>query len=694
MGTPETSSHFKTFMRFPSVRFSLAAFAALVLVNGFFLSISHIQQHKQLQRAQVAADSIDLQITIAQAVLQNVAKTSAGMSAEETEHILNITLQTSPVFSNLAALPSGSEELAGSAGKILPTGKPPLPSPADHRAMFGPPFLSIDPLTGDARIYLAQRQTGGAVILGQLSQAPIQTSIDAGNRDRPNEMVYLMDDKGLILARSQLDLKFPAALPAFSGEPNQNAYSAASIAIQNSHSNSQAVVRLQNAGWYIISLAPLQGDYFPYLLSSLLILLAIVAVWVNSDTKVLRNGSNGLHPSGRPEVNASPALPLPPVKESAIAGALSLTPAEEDREARLLAEALRDTASVLNSSLNFDEVMSRILDNVGQVVPHHSSSIMLIDKDGDTVRIVASRGYTPLGMDEYSKRVRLSIRNTSTLSQMFNSGQPLIIPNTVKSSYWVDLPESKWIRSYAAAPIQVKGRIIGFLNLNSPTAGFYQSRQSNRLLAFADQAGIAIENARLLQQLQESNRELVKTYDITLQGWSKALELRDYETEGHSQRVVAMTLKIAAGMGIEEPGLTYIRYGVLLHDIGKIGIPDSILFKPGPLTDEEWKIMRMHPQYALDILASIPYLAPSIDIPYNHHERWDGTGYPRGLMGEEIPLAARIFAIVDVWDGLRQSRPYHASWSVDEAIRYIKAESGKQFDPAVVELFLQLIAER
>ncbi len=365
----------------------------------------------------------------------------------------------------------------------------------------------------------------------------------------------------------------------------------------------------------------------------------------------------------------------------------------EDHEERTLAEALRDTASVLNSSLNFDEVMSRILDNAGKVVPHHSSSFMLIEKDGDTVRIVASRGYTKLGLDEYSERLRLSIQNTSTLCRMFTTGQPLIIPDTDQDPHWFNIPESNWIRSYAAAPIKVKDRVIGFLNLNSPVAGFYQLKQGSRLQAFADQAGIAIENARLLQELQRSNQELIETYDITLQGWSKALELRDYETEGHSQRVVNLTLKLAARMGIQESELTHIRYGVLLHDIGKIGIPDSILFKPGPLTEEEWKTMRRHPQYALDILASIPYLAPAIDIPYNHHERWDGTGYPRGLMGAEIPLAARIFAIVDVWDGLRQSRPYHASWSVDEAIRYIKSESGKQFDPVVVKIFLQLLAE-
>jgi putative nucleotidyltransferase with HDIG domain len=163
-------------------------------------------------------------------------------------------------------------------------------------------------------------------------------------------------------------------------------------------------------------------------------------------------------------------------------------------------------------------------------------------------------------------------------------------------------------------------------------------------------------------------------------------------TEGHSQRVTALTLKLAGQMGVRETDLVHVRRGALLHDIGKMGTPDQILLKPGDLTEEEWKIMRLHPLHAYNMLAPIPYLKPAIDIPYCHHEKWDGSGYPRGLKAEDIPLAARIFAVVDVWDALRSSRPYGEVWPVDKARDYIRAQAGKHFDPRVADAFLQLIA--
>ncbi|TLN24712.1 HD-GYP domain-containing protein, partial [bacterium] len=183
-------------------------------------------------------------------------------------------------------------------------------------------------------------------------------------------------------------------------------------------------------------------------------------------------------------------------------------------------------------------------------------------------------------------------------------------------------------------------------------------------------------------------------YETTLEGWSKALELRDYETEGHTQRVMDMTMKLAESYGITGVELLRIRYGTLLHDIGKIGIPDSILFKPGPLNTEEWEVMRRHPMYAQRILAHIPYLQDSLDIPYGHHEKWDGSGYPLGLKGEEIPLSARLFAVVDVWDGLRSNRHYRNGWPEEDVVRYIIEQTGKHFDPQVVEIFLRLLEEQ
>jgi len=191
--------------------------------------------------------------------------------------------------------------------------------------------------------------------------------------------------------------------------------------------------------------------------------------------------------------------------------------------------------------------------------------------------------------------------------------------------------------------------------------------------------------------LKEVNTQLLAAYEATIEGWSRAMDLRDKETEGHSQRVAKLTVKLATEYGMNEEQLLHIRRGALLHDIGKLGVPDSILHKPDKLTSEEWVSMRSHPQLAYDMLHSVEYLRPALDILYCHHEKWDGSGYPRGLKGEEIPIAARIFAIVDVWDALRSDRPYRPAWKKEAALTYIRDQSGKHFDPQVVELFFKVI---
>lgn len=195
------------------------------------------------------------------------------------------------------------------------------------------------------------------------------------------------------------------------------------------------------------------------------------------------------------------------------------------------------------------------------------------------------------------------------------------------------------------------------------------------------------ERAKLL----EANRQLLSAYEATIEGWSRALDLRDKETEGHSQRVTTLTVQLATEFGMTDEQFLHIRRGALLHDIGKLGVPDSILHKSDKLTDEEWVIMRKHPEFAYDMLHSVEYLRPALDILYCHHEKWDGSGYPRGLKGEEIPISARIFAIVDVWDALRSDRPYRPAWTKEDALAYIRDQSGKHFDPQVVELFFKVI---
>jgi putative two-component system response regulator len=193
--------------------------------------------------------------------------------------------------------------------------------------------------------------------------------------------------------------------------------------------------------------------------------------------------------------------------------------------------------------------------------------------------------------------------------------------------------------------------------------------------------------------LKALNEELLVAYDKTIEGWSLALDLRDRETEGHTRRVVGLTVKFAQVAGVSDEDLEHVRRGALLHDIGKMGIPDSILHKPGELTAAEWEIMRKHPLYAYQWLSSIKFLEPALHIPYAHHEKWDGTGYPRGLKGDEIPLAARIFAIVDVWDALCSDRPYRKSVSKAKALEYIRSQNGLHFDPSLTAVFLEIIKD-
>ena len=196
-----------------------------------------------------------------------------------------------------------------------------------------------------------------------------------------------------------------------------------------------------------------------------------------------------------------------------------------------------------------------------------------------------------------------------------------------------------------------------------------------------------------IDQDAASKKEIVAAEAATIEGWVRALDLRDRELAGHARRVTALTLRLARAMGIPEEQLVHIYRGALLHDIGKIGIPDAILFKPDKLTSQEWQVMRQHPIFGYELLSPIKFLQPALDIIYCHHERWDGKGYPRGLKGEEIPFAARLFSVVNVWDALVADQPYRRGWSKEAAIGYIEAEAGKQFDPQVVEAFLKVIRD-
>jgi HD-GYP domain-containing protein (c-di-GMP phosphodiesterase class II) len=248
------------------------------------------------------------------------------------------------------------------------------------------------------------------------------------------------------------------------------------------------------------------------------------------------------------------------------------------------------------------------------------------------------------------------------------------------------------LRSVLYIPLLLEDKPIGALILGTTGQIHAFSDEEidlSRVLAY--QISLALANARLFRSMQQSHNDLSRAYDATLEGWSLALELRDADTLGHTRRVVQLTEDLALQLGVADEDLPHIRRGAMLHDIGKMGIPDAILHKPGPLNEDEWAIMRRHPEYAEQFLIQIDYLKPAVDIPYCHHEKWDGSGYPRGLHGEEIPLAARLFAVVDVYEALTSDRPYRKAWTHEAAILYIREQAGYYFDPTVVEAFLKVI---
>lgn len=253
--------------------------------------------------------------------------------------------------------------------------------------------------------------------------------------------------------------------------------------------------------------------------------------------------------------------------------------------------------------------------------------------------------------------------------------------------------ETNQIRCHYRIPIEVGNRTRGLFDVFLGES--LQDEESDWKLyaeTLAGQAALAITNHDLISGLRDKNEELLEAYESTIFGLGHALEIRDKETFGHSERVLKLSLKVAEALQFTDDEISNFRRGVLLHDIGKIGIPDSILLKPGPLNEDEWKVMRLHPVYAYDLLKGVSFLKNALDVPYSHHERWDGSGYPQGLSREEIPVAARIFSVVDVWDALTNDRPYRKSWSCEDARRYLIDNAGVQFDPKIVELFLSILS--
>lgn len=349
--------------------------------------------------------------------------------------------------------------------------------------------------------------------------------------------------------------------------------------------------------------------------------------------------------------------------------------------------ALHEIDQAISNSLDINLSLNVL---VGQVTTQggvDAAGVLLLNPHTQKLEYAAGLGFHTPDIKQTELRLGQGYAGLAALERRLVS-----VPNLNEAKGGLKrprlLPGEGFIAGYFV-PITAKAQIKGVLEVFQRTPFIADSEWLEFLKTLAVQAAIAIDNAEMVNNLQRSNIDLSLAYDATLEGWSRALDLRDKETEGHTQRVTEMALRLARSMGVRGDELVHMRRGALLHDIGKMGIPDSILLKPGPLSDEEWEIMRKHPVYAQRLLSPIPFLRSALDIPYCHHEKWDGTGYPRGLKSDQIPLAARIFAVADVWDALRSDRPYRPAWPEDKVREHIRSLAGTHFDPKVVQVFLE-----
>lgn len=355
-------------------------------------------------------------------------------------------------------------------------------------------------------------------------------------------------------------------------------------------------------------------------------------------------------------------------------------------------EALREIDIAIISTTNLSLVLKTVLEKVTGSLNVDAADILLLNQHTHILEFAAGRGFKTRGIEKTQIRLGQGFAGRAALEQKVVSIPDL--RDTHEHFMRAPLVAGEDFITFYSVPLSAKGSVVGVLEIFHRAPIRLEQTWLDFLITLAGQASIAIESGRLFHELQRTNNDLALAYDSTIEGWSRALDLRDKETEGHTLRVTELTVAFARAAGIAESDIVHVKRGALLHDIGKMGVPDAILLKPGKLTNEEWVIMRKHPSYAYELLSPIEYLKPALSIPYYHHEKWDGTGYPQGLKGEQLPLPSRLFAIVDVWDALRSDRPYRPGWPEDKVLEYIRSQAGTHFDPAAVESFFRLINEK
>lgn len=353
--------------------------------------------------------------------------------------------------------------------------------------------------------------------------------------------------------------------------------------------------------------------------------------------------------------------------------------------------ALQDINVAITENFDLQIPLVLLLEQVINELKVDAADVLLYNPDEKNLNFVAGRGFRTDALKFTSLRMGQGLAGTAAQTRHTIYIKDLPTEHTTLAQS--PLLEAENFISYFGFPLVARNQIKGVLEIFHRTILEPDDDWFDYLNTLITETALAVDNARLFIDLEKSNQELMSAYEATLEGWARTLEMRDRETEGHSQRVLQMTVKLAERMGISGEELVHVKRGSLLHDIGKIAIPDNILQKPGELNEKEWKIMRRHPSIAYEMLSTISFLEPSLEIPYCHHEKWDGSGYPQGLKGEEIPLSARIFAIVDVWDALLSNRPYRKAWNDKKVMDYLRSQSGTHFDPMIVEKFLKLIEE-
>jgi len=361
---------------------------------------------------------------------------------------------------------------------------------------------------------------------------------------------------------------------------------------------------------------------------------------------------------------------------------------QTEQRARRLA-AMRAVDVAIRSSFDAHDSLTILLTQAMDLLKVDAADVLLFDPDAQALNYFIGLGFRSNAIRQTHLQLGEGRAGLAALERRLIVTPTLSAPSHIRAQ----LLSEEEFESSCAAPLVIKGQVKGVLEIFHRQPLTMDRDWLEFFEAFANQAAVAVDHAELFSRLERSSKELALAYEATLEGWARALDLRDRETEGHTRRVTDMTERLARAMGIDEEMVGQMRRGALLHDVGKLGIPDSILLKEGALTKDEQATMRKHPTYAYKMLSSINYLQPALDIPYYHHEKWDGTGYPSGLRGEEIPLAARIFAIVDVWDALSVDRPYRAAWSQEKVKGYLREQVGLYFDPQVVEAFLKVLNE-